>query len=169
MKNPKEITFRYLASCFTGIIQYIGLHTKDSTLWTTDTLLWRWGGKCFFFSTKLTYEFLSIRGVKQEHALIWWEQKLPMKINFLMWLLKKNRILIRASYKKNGWQGDPYCHLKKYWKCRPLDCFMSPCQRSVVLDRRTSNTHGVMFKMSCNMPWASPWHNSMLFFVVFNA
>lgn len=64
-----------------------------------DTLLWRWGA-IGVFSTKITCGFLSTKGVKQEHALIWWEQKLPMKIKKFMWLLKKNRILTKANLQK---------------------------------------------------------------------
>lgn len=42
--------------------------------------------------------------------LLWWKLPVPPKIRVFMWLVSKNRILIKHNLQKRGWTGNFYCH-----------------------------------------------------------
>jgi zinc-binding in reverse transcriptase len=67
-----------------------------------DQIIWRWNSNGSF-STKSCYEWLEYRGVTDfpyKQTWLTWSTKMPLKIKFFLWLVKKNRILTKNNLLK---------------------------------------------------------------------
>lgn len=77
---------------------------------TSDHLSWKWE-PTGIFSTQSTCKFLNFGGVEVLKAPLLQELPIPYKIRVFMWLLAKNKILIKQVLQGKGWQGPTQCVL----------------------------------------------------------
>ncbi|KAJ4804331.1 RNA-directed DNA polymerase (reverse transcriptase)-related family protein [Rhynchospora pubera] len=73
-----------------------------------DTMNWRWETNGIYTSHSL-YQFLNFGGVPNHLSNIWWELKVPVKIQVFMWLVMHDKILSKHNLSKKGWPGDVSC------------------------------------------------------------
>jgi hypothetical protein len=64
------------------------------------------------YTSKSLYFTMLNPGVKDTSFNYLWKAKIPLKINFFVWMCFRGRIQSKADLKSKGWPGDPGCKLR---------------------------------------------------------
>jgi zinc-binding in reverse transcriptase len=73
-----------------------------------DSIRWRWTSNDIFTVHSL-YDWLQYGGIPDSEFVSIWNTKMPLKIQFFLWLVKRNKILTKVNLKKKGWLDSTQC------------------------------------------------------------